>query len=459
MDSKVEEARKFALAHRSRLIDRLGQFVRFASISTDPAHRKDMQAAASWVSAYLGELGFENIQIFPPESHPVVYAEYMQAGPRAPTVLVYGHYDVQPADPIDQWHQDPFHAVVRGENLYGRGATDMKGQVLAAIYALEAILKTGELDVNVKLLIEGEEEIGSGNLGAFLRENSELLSCDVCLNPDAGMLAPQVPTITYALRGLAYFELKVFGPQQDLHSGVYGGIVHNPGQALCELIAGMHDPQGRITLPGFYDRVRSLDSEERTELARLPGYDESLIDRLGIPAIWGEPEYTPVERIGARPTLEINGLYSGFIGQGAKTVLPAYAMAKISCRLVPDQDPAEVGAQLRSYLTEHAPATIRWEVEDIVQGAAAISDPNSRWVQAMAQALQEVWGTPPVYKREGGSVPVLGFLQDILGVDSINIGFALPDDNMHGPNEKLHLPTLYKGVDSLIHFFSNLGKT
>ena len=320
------------------------------------------------------------------------------------------------------------------------------------------MLHAGPLPVNLKFMIEGEEEIGSPSLVPFMESHKELLACDFALNPDTGILDPEVPTITYALRGLAYFELRVFGPDHDLHSGTFGGSVLNPAQALCELIAGMHDDQGRITLPGFYDSVRPLDPQERAELARLPLGEDVFLQYTGAPALYGEAGYTPAERVGARPTLEVNGLLSGFTGEGTKTVLPAWAMAKISCRLVPDQTPAEVYKQMEAYLLTHAPAAIRCTLKDMHGGVPSISDRNSAGNQALTRAMETVWGKRPVYKREGGSVPVVTQFQRILGVESVNTGFSLPDDNMHSPNEKMHLPTWYRGIDTFIHFFYNLGK-
>lgn len=451
-----QQALDYLEQHADRFLAELEAFLRIPSISTLPGHKADMEQAANWVAENLRAIGAENVQVFPTDGHPVVYGELHAGQPNAPTVLVYGHYDVQPADPLEAWHSPPFEPTVRGERLYARGATDMKGQVMASLKAAEAALHAG-LPVNLKFLIEGEEEVGSPNLAPFIATHRDLLACDFCLNPDAGMIAPDLPTITYALRGLAYFELRVYGPKQDLHSGIYGGVVHNPAQALAELIAGMHDDQGRVTLPGFYDKVRPLEDEERAELARLPMDEAFYLEQTGAPALWGEAGYTPVERVGARPTLEINGLYSGFTGKGAKTVLPAYAMAKISCRLVPDQDPDEVADQMRAYLEQHAPPTIRWELEVMHGGPASITDRKSPWVQALAQAMEQAWGVRPVYKREGGSIPVVAQIQEILGKDSVLTGFGLPDGNLHGPNENLHLPTWRKGIAALVHFFYNLA--
>jgi acetylornithine deacetylase/succinyl-diaminopimelate desuccinylase-like protein len=342
--------------------------------------------------------------------------------------------------------------------FYACGITDMKGQLLLALDAFESISKTGHLPVNFKFLFEGEEEIGSPNLKTFLEAHKDLLKCNFAINPDTGTLSADVPSITYALRGLAYMELRVFGPDHDLHSGVFGGAVLNPAQALCELITGMHDRQGRVTLPGFYDNVRLLDPEERAELARLPLGDQYYLDSTGAPALYGEDGYTTIERLGARPTLEINGLFSGFIGEGAKTVLPAWAMAKISTRLVPDQKPEQVYQQMQSYLEAHAPKEIRWSLTPMHGGPASISDRNSAYIKALAKAMETVWNVPPVFKREGGSVPVVLDFQQILGVETVNTGFSMPDDNMHSPNEKLHLPTWYRGIDTFIHFYLNLAE-
>lgn len=452
-----EQALAFAHENRARFLEDLKAICAIPSISTSAEYKDEVRRAAEWVAAHMQKIGLENVSVMDTPGHPVVYGEWLHAGADAPTVLVYGHYDVQPADPLDLWETPPFEPTVRGERIYARGATDMKGQVMASLDAAEAVLRSGGAPVNLKFFIEGEEEVGSLHLGKFIADHKDLLSCDVALNPDTGMLAPDIPTITYALRGLAYFELKVYGPKSDLHSGVFGGVVHNPAQVICELIAGMHDADGRVTLPGFYDKVLPLEEAERAELARLPMTEAFYLEKSGAPALWGEKGYTPVERTGARPTLEINGLYSGFIGEGAKTVLPAYAMAKISCRLVPNQDPADVEGQVRAYLEANAPKTVTWELKSFPGAPASLSRIDSPGVQALAKAQETVWGKRPVFKREGGSVPVVGDIQNILGVDVVNTGFALPDDHLHAPNESLHLPTWYKGIEALTHFFFEIG--
>lgn len=449
-------ARQYARQHHRSTLEALKEFVRIPSVSTDPAARPCLQAAAEWVAHRLNALGLQAVEILPGGGAPVVLAHATQAGPQRPTVLVYGHYDVQPAEPLALWLSPPFEPQVRGENLYGRGTSDMKGQVIASLAAVEALLASGGLPVNLVFLIEGEEEIGSPNLGAFLAAHTRRLECDFALNLDSDMIAADQPAITYGLRGLAYFEIRLTGPEQDLHSGLFGGVVHNPAQVLCELIAGMHDAQGRITLPGFYDRVLPIDPQERRELARLPMDEAYYMDQAGVPALYGEAGYTPAERVSVRPTLDIHGLSAGYSGPGGKTVLPSQASAKLSMRLAPDQDPAEVADQLRQYLHRHTPATVQWELINMGGGPAVVTERNSPAVQALEAAMYVVWGRPPLFRREGGSIPAVAEMQRILDIDSVMTGFSLPDDAIHAPNEKLHLPTFYRGIDTLIEFFERV---
>ena len=449
----------YARTHHAAFLTNLNSLVSIPSVSTSPEHRSDIDRAADQVSALFRQIGLEHTQILPTAGHPVVYADWLHAGDNQPTVLVYGHYDVQPADPLDQWKTGPFEPSVRGDYLFGRGASDMKGQVVACLSALQSIHETDQrFPVNLKFIIEGEEEIGSPNLRGFIEANKDLLDCDVSLNPDAGMIAADVPTIVYSLRGLAFFELRIHGPNHDLHSGVFGGIVHNPAKALAEIIASFHDDNGTVTIPGFYDKVRPLTEKERSELARLPMNDTSYIDQTGVSQLWGEKEFTPTERIGRRPTLEINGLYSGFIGAGTKTVIPAYAMAKISTRLVADQEPDEIHQLLRAYLEKNIPPTVRWELTNFGGGQACATDPNHPAAVSLIKALEAIWHVRPVLKPEGGSVPVVGDIQRILGADTVLTGFGLPDDRIHSPNERLHLPTWYKGIEALVHFFYNMSE-
>ncbi len=443
---------EFARSQKEAAEEALKDFLRIPSVSTLPEHKEDMQRAAEWLSSQLEQLGFDQVAILPTAGHPVVYGEHMKAGASAPTILFYGHYDVQPADPLELWESEPFDPQLRGENLYARGASDMKGQVVAHLQALEAMLETGELPVNLKYMVEGEEEIGSPSLEAFIREHSDRLDCDFCLNADGGILGADLPSITYALRGLAYFELHVEGPDHDLHSGQFGGVVANPANVLARLIAGMHDADGKITLPGFYDQVRELSTDERAALSQLPQPDSWWQEQTGAPALWGEAGYSSTERAAARPTLDVNGLLSGFTGTGGKTVLPAKAMAKISMRLVPDQDPDSVHAALRSYLVRNTPDSVRWNLEMLASCRPGMVERDSDAVHAAVQALEAVWGKAPLFKREGGTVPVVGMIKDMLNVDSMMLGFGLPDDNLHAPNEKFHLPTFHRGIETFIRF-------
>ena len=444
----------YAKNNRERYLAELKELLAIPSVSTLSQHKPDMQRAAEWLSRQLSGIGFKNVEIMPTAGHPVVYGEWL-GKPGKPIVLVYGHYDVQPVDPLNEWATPPFEPTVRGENLYARGASDMKGKAVAFLKALEALAKNEGLPVNVKVMLEGEEEIGSMNLGAFIEKNKEKLKCDFVLNTDSSIMSLTQPSLTYGLRGLAYFELWVNGPKQDLHSGVFGGSVHNPAQVLCELIAGMHDADGRVTLLGFYDKVRDLPEQERRELAHPS--DEEWRNMCGAPELHGEKGFTTAERLGARPTLEVCGIKSGFTGEGAKTVLPAKAMAKISLRLVPYQDDRQVEGQLRAYLEKHAPPTVRWELKKFVSGPAVLVKRDTPGMRAAIKALEATFGKKPVFKLEGGSVPVVSMVTATLGVDSILLGFGLPDDNLHSPNEKLHLPNFDRGVEAYIRFFDEVA--
>ena len=447
----------YAQENKDRFLHEFKEFLRLPSISTLPEHKPDMTRAAEWLAAQLRGMGFDAVRIVPTRGHPVVVAEHMRAGPGVPTVLFYGHYDVQPVDPVDLWESAPFEPTLRGDDLFARGASDMKGQVVAHLKAVEAMVRTEGLPVNLKYMVEGEEEIGSPNLADFIRENQELLDADLCLNADSGILSPDIPSITYALRGLAYFEIRLQGAAGDLHSGTYGGAIDNPARVLCQLIAGMKDSDGRITLPKFYDHVRPLSEQERRDFAALPQSDEWWKDRSGAKVLFGEAGYTTTERATARPTLEVNGLLSGFTGEGSKTVLPAKAMAKISMRLVPDQRPEEIQESLEAYLKGNAPATVTWEVLQHASGAPAIVERDSDAVRAASLALEEVWGRKPLFKREGGSVPVVGMVEEILRIPTLMLGFGLPDDNLHAPNEKQHLPNFWRGIETFIRFTHHLA--
>jgi len=456
----VEKALEYVRANRDSFMNRYMELLSIPSVSTLPENREDVHRNAQWLAEQLRGIGATRVDVIETPGHPIIYAERLDA-PGKPTLLVYGHYDVQPVDPLGEWQSDPFKPEIRGENVYARGASDMKGSMMAFIMAAEGFARQGRagapMPVNLKFLLEGEEEIGSTHLPEFIAGHRDLLKSDAVVNCDGTISGPDLPSITYSLRGLAYFELEVRGPRQDLHSGIFGGSIANPAQVLCELIAGMHDADGHVTLPGFYDTVRPLDDAERSALTRLPTTDEQWKDMTGSPALHGEKGYTTLERVGARPTLEVNGIVGGFTGEGAKTVLPAKALAKISTRLVADQDPAAVHAQLRSYLEAHAPNTVTWELRELSKGPGAIMSRDSAAMKAAVAALAETFGVEPVFRREGGSVPVVGHMQQELGLDSIMLGFGLPEDNIHGPNEKQHLPTLLKGIEAYVRFLARLG--
>lgn len=446
-----------ALAYLEKHYDRfqreLIELLRIPSISHDPAYKEDVDRGAHWVAGKLDSLGIDHVEIFPTAGHSVVYGDWLKGSASAPTVLIYGHYDVQSPEPLEDWKSPPFEPTIRNDNLYARGASDMKGQTLAAVNAVEALLQSENLPINVKFLIEGEEEIGSKNLNEFLVAQRERLACDFSLNTDAGgMPDAHTPSICYSLRGGAGFILQIFGPSQDLHSGEYGGVIQNPIHVLSKLIAQLHDEHGHVTLPGFYDRVRRIDEEEHAELAQLPFDDAFLLKHSGAPALWGEPDYLPAERIGARPTMEIVQFEAG----QPKSAIPAKAMARISFRLVPDQDPAEVHRQLRQYLETHMPPTVKWELQITVSNPGIIMNRNTPEVNAMTRALQTVFGKRPIFQRAGGGIGAVLMFKQTLGIDSVLTGFSLYDDNFHGPNEKLHLPTWKKGMAALVHFFNVL---
>jgi acetylornithine deacetylase/succinyl-diaminopimelate desuccinylase-like protein len=456
--SRTELALYYASGHKQEFLEDLKEFLRIQSISALIAHQNDVKRAAEWVASHLMDIGIVKVRVLPTGGHPIVYGSWLQAGEERPTILVYGHYDVQPVDPIHEWKSSPFDPEIRGENIYARGATDMKAQLVAFLESVKAYFRSSKPPVNLKFLIEGEEEIGSEHLESFILQNHELLASDFCLNLDAGILAPDVPSITYSLRGLAYFEIRLQGPASDLHSGKFGGAIENPALVLCELIAGMRDAQGKITLPGFYDNVRPLSAEERAEMARLPQDDHWWLEQTGTKALRQDTGFTATERATARPTLDINGFQSGFTGEGSKTVLPASAMAKFSMRLVPDQTPEDVRQGLDAYLAEHVPATVICELIEMHGARPSISSRDFEAVRAASRALESVWGRAPLFTRDGGSVPVVGLIKQRLGIDSLLLGFGLPNDNPHAPNEKQHLPTFFRGIETYIHFLAKITK-
>ena len=455
----LNQALQYAILHRDRFLLELKELLEIPSISALPEHKPDMQRAAQWLVDHFTALGLKHAKVNPTPGHPIVTADWLDAGPDKPTVLIYGHYDVQPVDPIELWHSDPFRAEVRGDYLYGRGTSDDKGQMFIHAKVLETYLKTsGKLPVNVKLIIEGEEEVGGPNLDAFIIANKDYLKADVAVISDTSMLKPGQPSIVYGLRGLCYIQIEVTGPSRDLHSGQYGGAIYNPLQALTEMLASLKDQHGHITVPGFYDKVIPLDDAERARIAAIPYSEEGFLQETGAPGVWGEEGYTVRERITARPTLEINGIWGGFQGEGPKTVLPAKAGAKISCRLVANQDHYEIADILQKHLKRIAPPYVTVETRRLHGGHGALIDVNSKYMRAAARVLADVFGNPPVYEREGGSIPVVATFQTELGIDSVMLGYGLPDDNLHSPDERFYLPNFYGGIEATIKFLSEIAK-
>ncbi len=454
------ETLEYARSHRDEFLDELKAFLSIPSISTQAEHKPDIERAAVWLRDRLQDAGFPRAEVMPTAGHPVVYGEWMAAGADAPTILIYGHYDVQPPDPLDLWETPPFEPTVVGDDLFARGASDDKGQLYVHVKAMEAFRETeGAPPVNVKCIFEGEEESGSPSLEPFIREHTDLLAADVAVVSDTGMLGKETPSIVYGLRGLAYVEVEVTGPDHDLHSGLYGGAVLNPINALCAMIARLHDEDGRITIPGFYDRVRPLSDEERAELAEAPFDRQEWLEEAGVTTDWGEPDYTIIERTSARPTLDVNGIWGGYIEPGAKTVLPSKACAKISMRLVPDQDPVRIGQLFRDYFTDIAPQGVDVAVRPLHGGEPAIVDRDSPAMKAASRAYAKAFGKEPVLVRRGGSIPVVATFQKVLGVETVLMGFGLPDDRLHSPNEKFHLPNFYRGIEAAIHFMKALGES
>ena len=457
MNPNLSKALKFAHENYQEFINDLSDFLRIKTVSTDSAYASDLVAGAHWLENYLNSLGADDTQILKTQKHPVVYGNISKAGKDKPTILVYGHYDVQPADPLELWKSGPFEPTIKDNLLFARGSSDMKGQIMIVLGALKSAASTGTLPVNIKFMFEGEEEIGSPSIQTFLGEHKELFKSDFVLNLDAGMISKDKPTIVYGLRGLAYFEIYVTGPAQDLHSGLFGGVVYNPIQALSELIAGMKNSDGVVQLPGFYNDVIPLSREEKAALEKLGMNDQFYKDQTGVNDLCGEKGYTPTERIGARPTLDVNGIISGYVGEGSKTVIPSKALAKLSMRLVPDQTPEKVKQQLIKYMEQKAPKQVHWEVKMLASDPASLTDTNFYATRCFAKSIQEVWGVPPVYQRGGGSIPIVSHMQKILGTESVLSGFSLPEDNIHSPNERLDLDIFKKGIDTTIHFLFSIA--
>ena len=445
--------------NQERYLAELKDFLRIPSVSTDPAHTGDVRRAAEWVAADLRRSGLERVEMVEAAGrHPLVYADWLHA-PGKPTLLLYGHYDVQPAEPLDEWISPPFEPTVRHENIYARGAVDDKGQTLILLKALEGFLQTaGKLPVNIRVLIEGEEEVGGEHIEAFVAANPGRLAADAALICDTEMFAPDLPTICTGLRGIIYGELTVEGARTDLHSGVYGGAAPNAVEAAAQIIASLKDRDGRILIPGLYDKVRPPSAAELAAWAQLPFDEAEYLDKeIGASSLTGEPGLSVLERVWARPTLEVHGIRGGFTGEGAKTVIPARAVAKISLRLVADLDPAEVTRQVQAAVAAATPRGIKARFETIQGGPPSMVDTSSPYIAAAARALSETFGRETVYMRSGGSIPIVGLFQQHLHIPSVLMGFGLPDDNLHAPNEKFHLPNFYRGIEAVAHYLEVLG--
>jgi acetylornithine deacetylase/succinyl-diaminopimelate desuccinylase-like protein len=456
-------ATDYAEAHAAQFVDELKQLLRIPSVSTAPEHARDVRAAAEFVAAGLRSAGLENVRLIETSNatrkgHPLVYGDWLHA-PGKPTCLCYGHYDVQPPDPLDEWHSPPFEPTERNGNLYARGAVDDKGQMWMHVKAFESLIRSeGRLPLNVRVLIEGEEEVGGEGIAAFVREHPEQLKADFALVSDTEMFAPDLPTLCVGLRGMIYTEIEVRGARTDLHSGMYGGAAPNPFVALAHIIAGLKDREGKILIPGFYDDVEPPSSEEKAAWKKLPFDEEHYREtEVGSPSLTGEPGYSVLERTWARPTLDVHGMPGGFTGAGAKTVIPARALAKVSMRLVPDMTPQKTFAQYKALVESLAPQGVTVAVRLIHTGDPIVIGTDNPYVQAAKDAMRHVFGKETVFVRGGGSIPIVGDIERHLKIPVIMMGFGLPDDNLHAPNEKFHLANFHRGIASIIGMLERVG--
>ena len=444
--------KNYVEANQQRFLDELFELLRFPSVSADPAYRDDVRQTAAYVAQKLTDAGATHVEICPTAGHPIVYGEKIIAADK-PTVLVYGHYDVQPPDPLELWETPPFEPTVRDGKIFARGACDDKGQFYMHIKAFELMQATGTLACNIKFMIEGEEEVGSDNLGIFVKANKERLAADVVLISDTAMISLDTPSLETGLRGLSYVEVEVTGPNRDLHSGVYGGAVANPATVLAQLIASLHDENNHITIPGFYDDVAELTEAERKSLNEAPFEEAAYKADLGIQELWGEKGYTTIERTGIRPTLEVNGIWGGYTGKGAKTVLPSKANAKISMRLVPNQDPDKITALFTEHFQRIAPPYVSVKVTPHHGGQPAVTPTDSVAYQAAEKAIEEAFGKRPIPTRGGGSIPIVSLFEHELGLKTVLMGFGLDSDNLHSPNEKYDIANYFKGIETIPLFY------
>jgi acetylornithine deacetylase/succinyl-diaminopimelate desuccinylase-like protein len=448
---------KYIQTNQDRFLSELFDLLRIPSVSADSKHKPDVRKAAEYLIQKLKDAGADKVELCETKGHPIVYGEKMM-DPSKPTVLVYGHYDVQPADPLNLWDSPAFEPVVKDGKIYARGSCDDKGQMYMHIKAFEAMMKLNQLSCNVKFMIEGEEEVGSDNLGTFVKENKAKLKADVILISDTSLISLDTPSITVGLRGLCYMEVEVTGPNRDLHSGVYGGAVANPINVLSEMIASMHDKNGRITIPGFYDKVAELTAEERKALNKAPFNLDEYKKELAINDVKGETGYTTLERTGTRPTLDVNGIWGGYTGEGAKTVLPSKASAKISMRLVPNQNSTEITDLFTKHFQSIAPKSVKVKVTAHHGGEPAVTPTNSKAFHAASSAFEEVWGKSPIPTRDGGSIPIVSLFKKELGLDTVLMGFGLDSDAIHSPNEHYGIKNFLIGIETIVAFYKHYSK-
>ncbi|HMQ67886.1 MAG TPA: dipeptidase [Ignavibacteria bacterium] len=455
----MEKILNYISDNKDNFVEQLKEFLKIPSISTNQENVKDMKTCAEFVRNEMISVGLDNVKIMETPGHPVVYGEWLHAGDDKPTILIYGHYDVQPVDPVDLWTDPPFSATIRDGKIFARGAVDDKGQVFIHFKSIESHMKNnGSLPVNIKMLIEGEEEIGSVNLDNFIKANKELLKCDYVVISDTGMIDNQTPSICYGLRGLAYMQVEVTGPNRDLHSGEFGGAVDNPINALAHIICRLKDDKGKILIDGFYDDVIELSENEREEYKKLPFDEVKYKKDLGIDELFGEEGYNTLERDSARPTLDCNGIWGGFQGEGAKTVLPSKAYAKISMRLVPDQEPEKIGKLFTDYVNKITPKSVKVKITSLHGGKGAITPIDSPGMEAAVTAMEKGFGKKPLFTRGGGSIPVVSSFQSILNAPTILLGFGLPDENIHSPDEHFNLINFHRGILSISHFYNEIAK-
>lgn len=445
------EWKEYQEKNQQRFLDEMLELLRIPSISAKTEHKEDMRTCAEAVRQRLLDSGADRAEVMETAGHPVVFAEKI-IDPAKPTVLVYGHYDVQPADPLELWHSGPFEPLIKEGKVYARGSADDKGQFYMHVKAMETMVKTGSMETNIKFLIEGEEEVGSPNLGKFVAEHKDLLKADVILISDSAMISMENPSLDIGVRGLSYIQVEVTGANRDLHSGTYGGAVANPITILCQMIAGLHDGNNHVTIPGFYDDVVQATPEERELMAKAPFDEKEYKEELGVRELWGEKGFTTNERTGIRPTVEINGIWGGYTGEGAKTVLPSKAFAKVSARLVPNQSSDKITALLINYFEKNAPASVRVKAALHHGGEPYMTPIDSKGYQAAAKAIQTTFGKIPVPVRGGGSIPICSILEKELGIKIVFMGFGLDSDNLHSPNEKYNLENYYKGIETIPYF-------